>query len=187
MFATTIVRETDSRRSEVEAFIRDVYRDAHRATPNAPPPNLMVHFDERGRIACAAGLRDGAERFFSEAYLDAPIETTLSAVTGSRIDRGDIVEVTTLVSRAPRRIARFLDDVAAEATRAGFTWSFFTVTRRLGMLLERHGVPLRPLADADRRRIDDPDRWGDYYACNPRVYASRLVPSPSPAAIREVA
>lgn len=187
MFATTTVRETDSRRRQVEAFIRDAYRDAHRATPNAPPPRLMVHFDERGRIACAAGLRAAADRFFSEAYLDAPIEAALSAVTGASVDRSDIVEVTTLVSRDPRRTARFLDDVAIEARRAGFTWSFFTVTRRLGTLLARHGVALWPLADADRGRVADPDRWGDYYRCDPRVYASRLVASRSPASVREVA
>jgi hypothetical protein len=37
--------------------------------------------------------------------------------------------------------------------------------------VERLGHPLTHLADADYRRIPDHERWGTYYASEPKVFA----------------
>jgi hypothetical protein len=69
---------------------------------------------------------------------------------------------------------------------SGFEWSFFTLTRRLSVLLDRLGLELVLLGDADAARVEDPQSWGTYYRQNPRVYAvSRDSPGASLAARRQ--
>ncbi len=174
MIACAVVDERDARRSVVEAFVRQSYLDRYGGAPPFLPNRMTVHFDADGRVVCAAGLRSEDDGFFSEAYLDSSIETALGAVVDGAIERRRIVEVTSFASREPRATARFIAQIATDAREAGFLWSFFTVTRRLGALLERHGAPLVRLAAADPSRIERPSRWGSYYEHAPTVYASPL-------------
>jgi hypothetical protein len=41
----------------------------------------------------------------------------------------------------------------------------------LHFMVSRLGIAPTFLAEADRRRIADSERWGTYYACEPKVYA----------------
>ena len=79
--------------------------------------------------------------------------------------------MTTLASRAPLATAGFIAEIGAFGEEAGFEWSFFTLTRRLHLLVGRLGIALTCLGEADRRRIVDSERWGTYYASQPKVYA----------------
>jgi hypothetical protein len=158
-------------RAAAEALIRAVYRLHYGAEIMALPRLLAVRTDEDKRVVCAAGVRTAADGFFSEAYLDAPVETAIGSSTGQAVDRRSIFEVTTLASRSPAATLGFIREIVGFGAEAGFGWSFFTVTQRLQGAVEKLGLrPLR-LADATPSRRPDAERWGSYYDHHPRVCA----------------
>jgi hypothetical protein len=171
MCDTIVIREGDALRDVAEAFIRTVYADEYGAELQAFPSRIFALRDDSGEIVCAAGVRLQHDGFFSEHYLDFPIEQALGAASTRAISRSEIFEVTTFASRAPRATAGFIESVGNFGMTNGFVWSFFTLTRRLHRLVERLGHPLTHLADADYRRIPDHERWGTYYASEPKVFA----------------
>jgi hypothetical protein len=132
---------------------------------------LIASSDERGDIVCAAGLRSARDGFFSESYLFAPVERVLSEAAAWRVERGDVLEVSTLASRAPRATVHFFGDIVDFGLENGFSWSFFTLTYRLRRMVDRLGLTPICLGDADRRRIANYARWGRYYEAEPKVYA----------------
>lgn len=171
MLTTAVVDVDDPLRSAAERLIRETYAARYSARLDAFPSRLLTVLDARGEILCAAGLRFPADGFFSERYLDVPIEDALGALSQRPVGRGEIFEVTTLASRAPRATADFIAMIVSFGERNGFNWSFFTLTRRLHLMVARLGLALTQLADADHRRIEGYERWGSYYAAEPKVYA----------------
>jgi hypothetical protein len=168
---TIVIREGDGLRYVAETFIRDVYAAEYGAELRTFPSRILALLNERGEIVCAAGVRLENDGFFSERYLDSPIEQALGGASRRRISRDEIFEVTTFASRAPRATMGFIQSVGDFGVTNGFVWSFFTLTRRLHRLVERLGHPLTHLADADYRRIPDHERWGTYYTSEPKVFA----------------
>jgi hypothetical protein len=171
MCETIVIREGDALRSFVETFIRNVYSVEYGAQLQAFPSRLFALMDERAEIICAAGVRLQEDGFFSELYLDSPIEQALGTASKRTITRSEIFEVTTFASRAPRATMQFIKSLGMFGELNGFAWSFFTLTQRLHRLVERLGHPLTHLADADYRRIPGHQRWGTYYASQPKVFA----------------
>jgi hypothetical protein len=171
MYETIVIREDDALRDQSETFIRNVYAAEYGALLQTFPSRIFTLLNDRGEIVCAAGLRSQGDGFFSERYLDSPIEQTLGAVSKRTIARSEIFEVTTFASRMPRATVGFIEAIRGFGEANGFLWSFFTLTRRLHRLVERLGHPLIHLADADYRRISDHERWGTYYASEPKVFA----------------
>jgi hypothetical protein len=115
-------------------------------------------------------LRESAEGFFPEHYLDAPIERIAGEIAGRPVERGEIVEVTSFASRSPACSAMFVRKLVRYGQDLGFNFALFTVTARLGVLLRRLGLPMTELAMADAARILEADEWGVYYEDNPSVY-----------------
>jgi hypothetical protein len=171
MYETIVIREDDALRDQSETFIRNVYAAEYGALLQTFPSRIFTLLNDRGEIVCAAGFRSQGDGFFSERYLDSPIEQTLGAVSKRTIARSEIFEVTTFASRMPRATVGFIEAIRGFGEANGFLWSFFTLTRRLHRLVERLGHPLTHLADADYRRISDHERWGTYYASEPKVFA----------------
>lgn len=170
MSAAYIVEPTDSDRAEVEAFIRQVYASEYGARVGRLADSLLCRRDAQGEILCAAGLRLSSDGFFSERYLAQPVEAELSRATGRKLLREDVYEVTTLASSSPRDLAPFIDDIIAFGAYHGLSWCFFTLTRRLSLLVRRRGLAPIHLADADPSRVGDPAAWGRYYETEPKVY-----------------
>jgi Thermostable hemolysin len=166
-----VVSSENQFRAQVERFIADVYREHYAASLTSFPPDLIAMFGEDGECVCAAGLRYAHTGFFSECYLDVPVEQALSRATRKAIDRSNIFEVTGLASSAPRAATRFLRRVVAYGELAGFDWAFFTATQRLRELLNRIDLPPLALAVADPRRVANAETWGSYYASTPIVCA----------------
>jgi hypothetical protein len=171
MCEIVVIREGDALRSIVEIFIRNVYTTEYGAQLQKFPSRLFALMNERAEIICAAGVRLQEDGFFSELYLDSPIEQALGTASKRTITRGEIFEVTTFASRAPRATMQFIKSLGMFGELNGFAWSFFTLTQRLHRLVERLGYPLTHLADADYRRIPGHQRWGTYYASQPKVFA----------------
>jgi hypothetical protein len=170
MRATLIPRDHNLRPA-TEQLIAEVYARHYSARVLAFPTTLVAMMSDGGAPSCAAGLRFAADGFFSECYLDAPVDAVLSGVWHSPVRRELIFEVTSLASRAPHMVGPFLRKIIACGAAAGFEWAFFTATAPLKALLDHIGLPLMPLAAADRSRVANPDAWGSYYALAPNVYA----------------
>ncbi len=171
MGETIVIREGDALRDHAENFIRKIYAAEYGARLQALPSRIFAVLSDNNDIACAAGLRFHDDGFFSEAYLDSPIEQVLRELSRRPIARSEIFEISTFASSSPRAIAGFIDSIGRFGEANGFLWSFFTLTRRLHRLIQRLGRPLVHLADADYRRIPDHEKWGTYYASAPKVFA----------------
>jgi len=171
MRTTALLTNDDARRHSAEQFIKDAYAARYDARLEAFPSRIIALLDGRDEILCAAGLRFIDDGFFSERYLDAPIEDVVGAISARAVNRSAIFEVTTLASRAPLATAEFIAEIGTFGEKAGFEWSFFTLTRRLHLMVSRLGIAPTFLGEADHRRIADSERWGTYYACQPKVYA----------------
>jgi len=170
MRTTAIIAAEDAARPDVEDFIRGIYREHYGASVDNFPSQL-ISMSDGDRIVCAAGLRTERDGFFSEHYLDAPIDTILSGYSDRSVKRAEILEISTLASRAPAEIPRFISSLIAFGKSNRFAWSFFTATARLQRIVVRLGLSPIYLAEADRTRIAGFERWGDYYATTPRVFA----------------
>jgi hypothetical protein len=171
MGRTAIVQRDDPARDELEAFIKRIYRLRYDARIEEFPEQLIAFRGDKGETLCAAGLRTAQDGFFSESYLDAPIEEILGRLSRSTVNRSAIVEVTTLVSLAPAEMVTFITEMIAFGLGSGFSWCFFTATVRLRRMVEKLGLGPIYLANADHRRIDNSERWGRYYAEQPQVFA----------------
>jgi hypothetical protein len=171
MRTTALLTNDDAHRRAAEEFIKATYAARYGARLEAFPSRIIARLDHRDEILCAAGLRFLDDGFFSERYLDAPIEDVVSAISARAVNWSAIFEVTTLASRVPLATAEFIAEIGTFGEKAGFQWSFFTLTRRLHLMVSRLGIAPTLLGEADRRRIADSERWGTYYACQPKVYA----------------
>jgi len=171
MCESIVIRKGEALRDDAEAFIRNIYAVEYGARLHGFPSRIFAIRNDRDEIVCAAGFRCQGDGFFSEIYLDSPIERLLGQVSKRTISRSEIFEVTTFASRAPRATAAFIESIGRFGEANGFLWSFFTLTARLQRLVQWMGHPLIYLAEADYRRISDHERWGTYYASNPQVFA----------------
>ena len=148
MQAAIISRDHDLR-SAAEQLIAEVYALHYSARITAFPATLIAMIGDGGAPLCAAGLRFAADGFFSECYLDAPVDAVLSALRRYPVAREKVFEVTSLASRAPHTIGPFLRKIIACGEAAGFEWAFFTATAPLKLILERLSLSLLPLAAAE--------------------------------------
>lgn len=171
MTVLRIVEPADPYRSETENFIRTTYALRYGAVITEFPRRLLATFDDCERVICAAGVRDAGESFFSERYLDAPIERILGECSGAPVERRAVFEVSTLASQTPCSSASFVREIVAFGEAEGFAWSFFTATSRLHLLLSRLGVAPLSLGEARADRIEGAGLWGTYYETRPRVCA----------------
>jgi hypothetical protein len=169
--AFLVIAENHCLRMKAERFVGDVYEREYGARIKAFPRVLLGAIDSRGELSCAAGFRGCADGFFSERYLDLPVEAALTQISGRRVERDRVFEISTFASHAPNSLPLFIRDAVNYADSLGYDWGFFTLTGRLRQLLERLGFDLRLVASADAARIDDAVAWGSYYESNPHVYA----------------
>ena len=165
----------DVRHKWVTAFVQRIYLKTYRARIPTPSLRFLVRFDGEGRVAGAAGLRTASDGFFSEIYLDAPVEAMLRGMGEANAQRSRIAEICHLVCDDARLTAAFIRSIAIYAHEAGFRWLFFTLTRRLAAYLVWRKACLVPLGPALAQRIDNVALWGDYYRHEPYVYAVRLM------------
>ena len=160
-----------SLRGGAERLIRAVYALHYGAHVTIFPKTIIALSDSKDRIHAAAGFRDFTEPFFSEHYLDTPIEEMIGRTARRRIEREAIVEVSSLASRTPAISVQFLNKLVLYGEELGYEWAFFTATNRLEKLLRRMRLPLFCLGTACSSRVPNPEQWGTYYETDPRVLA----------------
>jgi hypothetical protein len=161
----------DPFRARVERLIRTVYWERFAARPAVLPRTLVAKLSVASTVECAAGIRYCHHDFFSEWYLNQPVEVAIRFQTGRTADRSRIIEVCNLVARRPVCSLPFIRNIIEFAEAADMDWAIFTATKPLRVLLERNGLKMVELAHAKRARVSNPEDWGSYYEQDPRVMA----------------
>jgi hypothetical protein len=164
-------------RAEVEAYIRDRFQHKYGAQIEHFLPQL---FSLRcaGLLTGCAGVSSALQHapLFLEHYLDAPIEVELQARGLADWEREGIVEIGNLVatSRGASRIVFIV--LASVLHRAGMKWMVFTATSPLYASLQKLGMPLLRIREADISRLPavSNGNWGTYYEHRPEVVAANL-------------
>jgi hypothetical protein len=169
-----VVRPGDASRAEAEALARRMFRLRHGAEISHLPSRLLAVRSPGGRLVAVAGLRDADEGFFSERYLDLPVERAIAGVVGSPTRRDDVLELTALAAERTAPLLALLRAAAAVGLAEGRAWGLFTGTRVIRGMALRLGMPLVELAIASRERAPDPASWGVYYERDPRVCAVEI-------------
>jgi hypothetical protein len=158
-------------RATAEAFVKTVFKDAYDARLTTFYPLLMSIVWPDSRYAAIAGVRPaGAEKLFSEYYLDAPIEELL----GER--REKIVEIGNLAPASAGQARWLICTLTAFLGGAGFTHVVFTAVPRLYNAFRRMGLPLQKQAAARPECLpaDQVREWGSYYNSSPAVYSGDI-------------
>ncbi len=125
------------------------------STPDAEP----------GVVACA-GMSFGIEKpFFSEHYLDEPIQQLLSRMESAPVARESIMEVGSLASverNAGTELIRFLP---LTGVCLGKRYGLFTLTQQMRALFDYIGLPFFPLRASEGERLGPEalQKWGRYY------------------------
>jgi hypothetical protein len=174
----SVVTLTDRLRARVEHEIRTTYWERFQARLVRLPRTLIANVSASGTIECAAGVRLSDDDFFSECYLDLPVEIALQHRFGLPVQRRRIIEVCNLAGRKPGRSLPFIASFIAFAESDEFDWVIFTATKSLRTLLERSGLRMTQLARAEHFRVPNPSDWGTYYEHDPRVMAVHRDASP---------
>jgi hypothetical protein len=174
----SVVTPSDHLRARVEDEIRTTYWERFQARLTRLPRTLVASVSTSGIIECAAGVRFSEHDFFSECYLDLPVEIALQHRFGLPVQRSRIIEVCNLAGRKPGRSQSFIASFIEFAESDEFDWVIFTATKSLRALLERGGLRMTQLARAERFRVANPSDWGSYYEHDPRVMAVHRDASP---------
>lgn len=158
-------------RPTIQRAIADVYSREYGVKVPAFPRLLGGLYDGGGALLAAAGVRQPEDGFFSEIYLDQPVEAAISTFLPSAPARSQIIEIGAMAGIKPANSLVLVDMLARRFMATGARWAFFTATRRLRALLGRSGIPLIDLGCAESRRVANPQDWGTYYMHDPRVVA----------------
>lgn len=168
--------ERDERnRSEVERFIRIIFKRAYNANISHFLPYLLS-MREEGNVAAALGLRPATEApLFLETYLDRPVENILAERTSRPIDRSRLVEVGNLASAPGGGARALIITLTAYLEGAGYEWVVFTATPRVRNNFAKLGIELFDLAPAEGDRLGAARHdWGSYYEQQPMVVAGNV-------------
>ncbi|HIJ44247.1 MAG: thermostable hemolysin [Rhodospirillales bacterium] len=158
-------------RQAAESLVRTIYAKQYGAIPREFPEMLVALLNKQDQPVCVAGVRFGEDGYFSETYLDGPLEAALSAAAGKLVSRQTILEVTNLACIRIGSSFMLVHEIVAHCRGQGMRWGVFTATRRLRRVIGASCLPLLKLVPARRRRVANPLDWGTYYETDPWVCA----------------
>lgn len=168
-------------RERVEFFIKEGYSKSFCANINISMPYLISL--KKGDLKAALGVRSASSLLFIEQYLAQAIELALAPIMGD-VKREQIVEIGNLYSNARVFTVPLLLTTAVSLSVVGFKYMVFTGTDNLITLLNKTGVDVLSLANANLTALpggESPDgyqrlkqQWGSYYDTNPKVALIRL-------------
>lgn len=172
-----IVPPGSALRHAVEAMVRNVFYTEYDARIAAFPERMIVVLDADGVPRCAAALRDAGTGFFSEQYLDRPLEEAIGMARGCVVPRSAVLELGSVAASRPGALLMLLRGFAHVGLEAGYRWGVFTATDRLRRLAQRFSIEIADLGPASASRISNPQDWGRYYDHDPRVCAVEGLPA----------
>ena len=166
-----IVDRGDPLRADIETYVRRVFARQRAAVVREFPEHLVAILGSDHVPLCAAGIRTAEDGFFSECYLNAPVESVLSHVCGDTVARDHVIEVTSFASERPGYAFMLLDHITQLGRAGGRTWGLFTATEKLRRCLTRAGLAIVTLGSASAEAVPNREDWGRYYDAKPAVCA----------------
>ncbi|KYC40901.1 hypothetical protein WA1_25115 [Scytonema hofmannii PCC 7110] len=139
---------------------------------------LSSEFSDRDTqiVACAGMTFSSKASFFSEQYLDEPIERIVSRFEGKTVSRNKIVEIGSLASVQNKIGIELVKIVPIITWCMGKEYIFCTVTkqiRRIFDCMELHFEPIQ-LSEYGRLGESAKEQWGNYYDNLPKTGFIRL-------------
>jgi hypothetical protein len=172
-----IWKDGDPERAAAEAFIRERFHDSYDAEVCIFQPYLLGITNATQEITSVIGFRPAiAEPFFLENYLDQPAEQALTAATGDRVERKQIIEVGNLASRDRESLRNLMIGLITLLDRLPNTrWMVCTVGERLISLLKRTRFFPLVLSQANQQCLSEKHGdWGSYYQDTRKVVAGNV-------------
>ena len=166
----------DPARTEVEGFIRAVFKSAHHADISHFMPQLVALRDQNGVLMAAFGWKKASEgALFLEQYLDEPIESLISKTLAKNITRAQITKIGNLAVANPRNAGILIAHVIQHSLDMGIEWCVATAHHSLQNGVVKAGRDVYPLFNADKSRLTEQEqaKWGTYYKHMPQVVAIR--------------
>lgn len=181
-----LVGPTQSRRAQVEVFVRETFARHYGARLGALPSQLACLLDARGELCAVAGIRPAAQGpLFLEHYLDRPVNEYLVTSRAPAPERRHIMEIGNLAATEPGQFRFVLIALSAYLHSAGFRWVVCTARASLRNTLARMGLSPVVLGAAEPERLGSAAaRWGSYYHGRPQVIAGELEPAAALLAAR---
>lgn len=170
-----IIEKHDSRQNEAKAFIKNIYKAHFGAKIQIDMPRLVV-CTENHNIIGAMGLRSAQNHsLYLEQYLDHPIETYLSPMMGSPVDRNTIVEIGHLCVAKHGMGKKIIGMFIQTLLECQYSWGVVSATKPLARVFDSMKIQTIELAKCDPKRlINNSNDWGNYYEFSPRVLAGNL-------------
>lgn len=165
-----------ARRVEAERYVRARFRRTHGAAIRTFMPTLLLLTRADGELAGVAGCRGaGQGPLFLERYLDRPIEELIARHAGGRVPRAQVVEAGNFACRDARAAREFMSLLPRYLVERQHVWIAFTATLPVRRILHSLGASCTELGKASGACVrDGDDRWGSYYANDPRVMLGYL-------------
>ena len=168
--------ESAIKRTRLEKYIADQFLAAYQAKLHDFMPLLLATTCGDGFCA-AAGIRPTHNHpLFLEQYLPISIETILSQLAGQTVYRENIAEIGNLAATQRGASQLLFLMLTAVLHHTHLEWVTFTATPQVKKSIERLGIPLYSLYDANPNLLDNAHKatWGSYYTHQPQVVAARL-------------
>jgi hypothetical protein len=174
-FSIKLNEAHDLNRSGVEAFIAKRFDQVYGAKLSYFMPYLLSA-EREGKIRGAVGFQPAKHTpLFLEAYLDKPIESTLSQKLSRNVDRDLIVEIGNLASISPKVTQTLFTLLSDIISQSGYSWVVFTANSAVLAWMKSIQLPCFVLAEADPSHLHDKGRsWGSYYQDKPLVLACNV-------------
>ena len=174
--AYELIEHVGADRAAVERFISQRFAESFGSRIEGFMPRLFSVRNREGKICGAFGLRSANRNLFLEQYLDTPIEKTIAAHTGDKVERRTIVEVGHFSGALPGAVRAMIGLLTQHLYREGFEWVVFTGTTGLRNAFFRLGLSPIDIQAASIDRIPEEERaaWGSYYDHAPRVLVGNI-------------
>jgi len=165
----------DLNRLTVEGFISKRFYQAYGAKLSYFMPYLLSA-ERDGKIRGAVGFQPAKlAQLFLEAYLEQPIESTLSRHLSSTVERDSIVEIGNLASISPKVTQTLFTILSDIISQSGYSWVVFTANSTVLAWMNSIQLPCFVIAEADPSHLQDKGKsWGSYYQDKPIVLACNV-------------
>ena len=163
-------------RDKVETYIRDQFRLIYNAKISNFMPYLITMNCEDG-ISATAGMRPADQQpLFLEQYLPQTVEQRIATLTNAPTSRRHIVEIGNLAATRRGSSQLLFLILTGLLDRTQFEWIVFTGNHLIAKSLQRLGIELHNLGDADpdQLSLDKKSDWGSYYQSNPHVFSANI-------------
>lgn len=168
----TSLQADHAQRTQVEDFIKSIFKKHHGAELDHFAPSLLATFNQEGDVDAALGYRlAGNEALFLENYLDQSIESLVSNYMGQPIERHSIGETGNLASSNAASCKALFAYTADYLHQQGVEWFVSTGTGVMRVVYRRLGIKAHVIHDVEKTRLseDQQHAWGSFYEDKPKI------------------